>query len=112
MVFAVFLWQPCPANGENSWLMIFVAVELFDFRGNRNTVNARFILVEIQRRKCPPGINYWIFSKSTRKCKKRKVWFWLEKSRSHSSRERSPILNDSGWNRATAVDADAAVLNP
>lgn len=35
VVFAVFLWQPCPANGENSWLMSFVAVELFDFRGEK-----------------------------------------------------------------------------
>lgn len=68
VVFPVFLWQPRPTNGGNSWLMSFVAVELSisGGGGNRNTVNARFIDNKVSS-------NYnsicESFSKSTKKTK-------------------------------------------
>jgi len=60
VVFAVFLWQPCPANGENSWLMSFVAVELFYFRGRKPQHGQRAVYRR-ETTKCPAGIIYWFF---------------------------------------------------
>ena len=59
VVFAVFLWQPCPANGENSWLMGFVAVELFDFRGRKPEHGQRAVYRSRDTTtKCPAVIIY------------------------------------------------------